>query len=169
MNSEEIRKYLEEIKQGVEEIKEDLRNKATHEDVMHVADTLTTITEHVAVSLEDKREAGDVLLKSLIDGLENRLTERFDRLENTLNERFIFLSQQIESLAGSVGTLGEAVKTGFNHTNEQFGQVSKIMESWVEKQKMVDNELRFHLQRIVNSEKKTEEIERRVKDLESGR
>lgn len=62
--------------------KEDIKHLATAEEVGKVAETLEMIaTGEVAVArekLEDKIDARDVLNKSLIDGLESRLNEKFD-------------------------------------------------------------------------------------------
>jgi hypothetical protein len=154
---EEILKRLDAIeskmatKEDLEGLatKEDLEDLATRQDVMHVSDTLQTINEEVATTLEHRQEAGDVLLKSMIDGLRNEMNSRFDQVD----QRFDILEERFQSM--------------HNTMIAGFKQLGELMGGWIEKQKMVDNELRFHYQRIVNSEKKTEELERRLKDLES--
>jgi hypothetical protein len=88
---DDIREMLKQIqenmatKSDIEELKKEM---ARHDDVMAMAETLENITHETAVSLEKKQESNDVLLKSLLDGLESRMSIRLDRIESNISNRF---------------------------------------------------------------------------------
>lgn len=111
----EILSRLEDKMDGMRLELTEIREKmATSEDVQKVAETLENIAvEEVAAArekLEDRDDARDVLLKSLIDGLENRMTDRFESLENRfdalilqMGEGFKMLGQNQENLLKVIG------------------------------------------------------------------
>lgn len=64
----EIKMMIEALQTRMDERFDDLENKmAKHDDVMAMRDTLENMTVEIATTLEHKREAGDVLLKSHFD------------------------------------------------------------------------------------------------------
>jgi hypothetical protein len=129
----EIKRMLEGLASDVKEIKDSM---ARHDDVMAMRDTLENMTVEFAASLDDKREAGDVLLKSHFD-------YAYEDIKQTK----------------------EFVQQGFQETAENFQQLFKIMESWLNKQKGMDEIQRFQHERITNQEKQTELLWQEVNRL----
>jgi BMFP domain-containing protein YqiC len=113
-NNMVTRQDLEEkLEQKSEETK-----SALIEELKRVADTLETIAVGEAAvtkeKLEDKVEAGDMVLKSLIDGLENRASQRFDSLENrfdNLENRFDRLEDMTKQVLEGIKTIAENQQT----------------------------------------------------------
>ena len=96
---DDIREMLKQIqenmatKEDIQVLKNEMDKMSKHDDVMAMAETLENITHETAAALENKQESNDVLLKSLIDGLESRQNTRLDRIESSLiaqqqNNRF---------------------------------------------------------------------------------
>ena len=115
---DDIREMLKNIqenmvtKSDIEELKKEM---AKHDDVMAMAETLENITNETAAALENKQESNDVLLKSLIDGLESR--QNINNLTTVLNE-------------------------GFKIQSTRFDQVFDIMRAWVSKQTEIEDQIK---------------------------
>lgn len=143
MNDAQFERLLAEI-QG---IKEKLEHVATREEVMKVADTLQSITTETAAAVEQKAEANDVLLKSLLDGLENRLTAKIDNLENKMDS----LGEKIDM---STQAIVETIKP--------LGEVVNLMVDRAEKQ---DATLEVFGKRLLEQERITFQIQKKLKEL----
>lgn len=148
----EILKRLDELNDRIVTIQETM---ATSEEVKSVANTLELIaTGEVAAArtgLEDKIETGDILNKILIDGLENRLTEKmeegFNRLTETMEEGFDRISQAISVLA--------------NNQN----QISEVMKVFLERFEAQDEVISLFDQRLKMQEQATHNLRKAIKKL----
>lgn len=141
----EILGKLEKITKDMDEVKETLSTLATHEEVGRVAETLQLIaTGEVAATranLEDKIDARDVLNKSLIDGLEDRLTKE-------LREVF------------------KEVREGFKETREGFGQLSQGIEILSSNQKHIADVLNVFIDRFERQDDLMNLFDQRLKEQE---
>jgi prephenate dehydrogenase len=115
-------------KSDIEDLKKEM---ARHDDVMAMVETMENITTETAAALENKQESNDVLLKSLIDGLESRQNTRLDRIESSL------IAQQ-----QNVNNLTTVLNEGFKMQSTRFDQVFDIMRAWVSKQTAIEEEIK---------------------------
>lgn len=142
--SDDIRNMLLQIqenmatKQDIESLKSEM---AKHDDVMAMAQTLESITGNVAAALENRQESNDVLLKSLIDGLESRQNTRLDRIESSL------ITQQ-----QNINNLTSVMSEGFKMQSVRFDQVFDIMRSWVTKQTELEETIKELKRKIDGNE-----------------
>jgi prephenate dehydrogenase len=131
---DDIREILKNIqenmvtKSDIEDLKKEM---ARHDDVMAMVETMENITTETAAALENKQESNDVLLKSLIDGLESRQNTRLDRIESSL------IAQQ-----QNVNNLTTVLNEGFKMQSTRFDQVFDIMRAWVSKQTAIEEEIK---------------------------
>lgn len=141
--SDDIREMLKQIQENMA-TKEDIQalkdKMAKHDDVMAMAETLENITHETAAALENKQESNDVLLKSLIDGLESRQNTRLDRIESGL------IAQQ-----QNINNLTTVLNEGFKMQSARFDQVFDIMRSWVSKQTELEETIK-ELKRKIDGE-----------------
>lgn len=124
MNVEEVHKKLDLILGRLE-------NTPTNEDIMAITETLQYITDETAISLEHKQESGDVLLKALIDGLEDRINQQFDMvdqrlksLEHQFNQRFEELDTRLEAMEQRL----VKVKTDLKEMGHRFDRVENQLQ-----------------------------------------
>ncbi|MBD1370998.1 hypothetical protein IC620_01295 [Hazenella sp. IB182357] len=100
----EIKKLIMNLQHDMNErldsIEEKLDHTAQREELKAVANTLEYISEETAVSLEQKQQTGDVLLKAHIDYVQKDIKE-----------------------------LKEIVVSGFERTGENFQQIYEIMQT----------------------------------------
>jgi prephenate dehydrogenase len=131
---DDIREILKNIqenmvtKSDIEDLKKEM---ARHDDVMAMVETMENITTETAAALENKQESNDVLLKSLIDGLESRQNTRLDRIESSL------IAQQ-----QNVNNVTTVLNEGFKMQSTRFDQVFDIMRAWVSKQTAIEEEIK---------------------------
>ena len=131
---DDIREILKNIqenmvtKSDIEDLKKEM---ARHDDVMAMVETMENITTETAAALENKQESNDVLLKSLIDGLESRQNTRLDRIESSL------IAQQ-----QNVNNLTTVLNEGFKMQSTRFDQVFDIMRAWVSKQTEIEDQIK---------------------------
>lgn len=92
----EIQSALREHAERLDHLTGQLEQMATREEVMKVAGTLEGISEEFAVTLEQRGEANDIVLKSLIDGLEHRQNARIEILGTQIQNVESFL-QKLEA------------------------------------------------------------------------
>lgn len=135
---------MDEIHKKLDMILERLENTPTNEDIMKITETLQDITEETAVSLEHKQESGDVLLKSLIDGLEDRMNlrfdlvdQRFDKVENQLEEH----SKILVNMQTNINNLTNLMFENMKQQDKRFDQVLDVMRSWVTKQTDIEAQI----------------------------
>lgn len=136
---QQILEKLNAISNDITDIKEKM---ATREEVKAVANSLEMIaTGEVAATrtnLEDKIESGDVLNKSLIDGLENRLTE-------VIEEGFDRMEQGIGNLSQVTVTILENQQNTANVLNmllERFETQDEIINLFDQRLKKLENTTR---------------------------
>lgn len=142
---------MEEINKKLDAILERLEDTPTNQDLMAITETLQNITDETAVSLEHKQESGDVLLKSLIDGLEDRMIERFDKVEKQLEEHsHIMLTMQnnINNLTNLMYEHMKQTDKRFDQIDRRFDQVLDVMRSWVTKQTDIETQIQELKRRI---------------------
>lgn len=128
---------MDEIHKKLDIILERLEDTPTNQDLMKITETLQDITEETAVSLEHKQESGDVLLKSIIDGLEYRMNQRFDNVEN-----------QLVTIQTNMNNLTHLMSEHMKQTDKRFAQVLDVMRSWVTKQTDIEAQFQELKRRI---------------------
>lgn len=124
---------------------DDVENKmAKHDDVMAMRDTLENMQIEIATTLEnrleDKREAGDVLLKSHFDLAYEKIQEQDARLER----------------------MERAIVSGFQQVAQNLGDISDIMRAWIRKQNEVDQEVQDLQQKMKAVNKELKEIKQKL-------
>src|SRR5690606_12871108 len=81
---DDLKKLLQAIQSELKDIK---TNMATQQMLIEAEQRIKEAIHSVyetAVTIEDKAEVGDVLVKSFVDALEERTNKRFDMIENQL-------------------------------------------------------------------------------------
>lgn len=81
---DDLKKLLQAIQSELKDIK---TNMATQQMLIKAEQRTKEAIHNVyetAVTIEDKAEVGDVLVKSFVDALEEKTTKRFDMIENQL-------------------------------------------------------------------------------------
>lgn len=151
MNDAQFERLMAEI-QG---IKEKMENLATREEVMKVSDTLQSITTETAAAVEHKAEANDVLLKSLLDGLENRLTAKINQLDGKLDQ----VGSKIDKLEEKIDTNTQAVL-------EAVKPLGELVNLLVDRAHRQDATLEVFGKRLLEQRRITSQIQQKVQELE---
>jgi hypothetical protein len=182
----------QEFEQILEEKSEETKSVFA-EEMKRVADAFETVAVSAAAAtkeqLENKVEAGDVLLKSLIDGLENRMNQRFENLENRLdglenrfdglenrferlesrfegletrmNQRFEGLEHRMEGLENGMKQVLQGIE--FLANNQQT--TAEILDAFVARFEYQDELNKLLNERIKKQEEQTYFIRRKLKEL----
>ncbi|RAL25801.1 hypothetical protein [Thermoflavimicrobium daqui] len=145
------------LKMNMNEIQETM---AIKDEVEAVARTLEMIalgtSEEAAATVEDKAEAGYVILQSLFHGLEMRTNKRFDQLDTKVQEIQTDIkqqekqiqklqtevkqhNQQMINMQMSINTLAESMNNNMKIQVERFDQIFDMMRSWVTKQTEIED------------------------------
>lgn len=134
-------KLNDEILGKLKEIEAKLDQMVTYEEFKQVVTTLETIVEgEVSASkekVEDKAEAGDMLLKSLLDGLETRINRKFGVIE----------TNQLTIMENINGLL-EKLDKKFEQDEIHKEKLNDLLEEIVDKHKTYDDTFRFFDERL---------------------
>jgi hypothetical protein len=142
---EQMNERFDHIEIKMSERFDDIENKmARQDDVMAMKDTLESITVEIASALEDKledkREAGDVLLKSHFDLAYEEIQKQDNRLER----------------------MERSIVSGFQQTAKSLGDISDIMRAWIRKQHEVDQDIQDLQQKWKTVNEELQEIKRKL-------
>ncbi|WP_044640800.1 hypothetical protein [Risungbinella massiliensis] len=124
----EIHSALKEHAERLDHLTRQLEQMATREEVMKVAGTLEGISEEFAVTIEQRGEANDMVLKSLIDGLEHRQFARMEILEIQISNLEASL-QKLEIRIGNIETKIEGLESLSTTLDSKIHLIDNKVES----------------------------------------